>query len=90
MDKTISIAFVIPVIVFLVSCVTGLALYIKNLHKKHDEKEEARFNKSIEMATKFVDAINNSKSSGDTVAKSLDQNTVVLNDLHKYIISKQK
>lgn len=73
----------------LASSITALVLYIKSLHKKHEERLTSLYEKNIDMATKFVEAINKEQSSGERLTDALDRNTVTVNDLHKYIMSQK-
>lgn len=63
----------------LVACVVWLSAYIKKLHAK-----------SMEAANKFTETAAGLKSSIDQQTKSVDKNTQVTDDLHKYILQQTR
>lgn len=83
MDKITPVALLITGITVLAGCVTTLFLYIKSLHKKHDERLTDLYEKNLSMISKMIDAINRNS---DTT----ERNNVTVNDLHKYILSQKE
>lgn len=63
----------------LAGVIVALAIYIKSLHKK-----------SVTMAEKLIEAVKDIKNVGDNMTKAVDNNSEVVNDLHKHILQSMK
>lgn len=93
MDKVTPIGLLITGITVLAGCIAPLVLYIKNLHKNHEEKVSSLhksyedklselYKDNLKMTKEMVDAINRNS---DTT----ERNNITVNDLHKYILSQK-
>lgn len=66
-------------IISLAAVIVWLAMYIRKLH-----------NRMLSMTEKFTEATGGLKGSLDALTKSVDKNTDVNDDFHKYILTSTK
>lgn len=75
-------------------CIVAMGLYIKSLHKNAEKRDAERNGQMVDMASKFIESVNKmestSRHNSETISGSIERNTIVVNDLHKYIISEKK
>lgn len=90
MDSITPTTLLISGITVLGGCIAALVLYIKSIHKRHEEKIASMYEKNLDMASKFIEAVNKAQAVTETMEGTIERNTVTINDLHKYIMSQKK
>lgn len=90
MDKANTIALLITAISALAGAIIALVVYIKSIHKKHEERLTQMYKESLSMTGKMIEAINRNTDTINRNTDTTERNNITVNDLHKFIISQHK
>ena len=90
MDKTNTVALLITAISTLAGFIIALVVYIKSIHKKHEERLTEMWKESIKMTKEVIEAVDRNSDAINRNSDTTERNNITVNDLHKFIIAQSK